>query len=293
MDIRPEGSSDAVLREDTLCTRPEINPEKVARTDGLDLLRFTLPVGETQVSHDAIFEVPFRLDHDGATDLPAIAPEALPGDVIDYVRPSRFCESDRLADFAWRQFGNVPTGWEQVKTVCTWVHEHVEYRFGAGRSDLTACNIFEQRYGVCRDFAHLTIALCRALNVPARYASGHLPDIGYDDPGSPMDFHAYTEVYLGGRWVPVDARYNVSRFGRVRVCHGLDAGDCAFLTSFGTVNLNQFQVWAYQIENGTGSTKTPVDLTQRLDGQTKVFHRLADRPPVPTPRDTPANHVAA
>jgi transglutaminase-like putative cysteine protease len=179
-----------------------------------------------------------------------------------------------LLPFAWQTFGSTENGWPRVHAVCDWVHNNIEYRFGSGEAVLSAMDIFQRRYGVCRDFAHLTIALCRSLNIPARYVTGHLPDIAYVDPGTPMDFHAYAEVYLGGRWFAVDARYNVPRIGRVKISHGLDAVDCAFGTSYGQVFLSQFEVWAYQIEAGTVALGDPIDLTKRLDGSLELRRRL-------------------
>jgi transglutaminase-like putative cysteine protease len=153
------------------------------------------------------------------------------------------------------------------------VHNNVEYRYLSGRADLSASEIVERRYGVCRDFAHTAIALCRTFNLPARYVTGHLPDIAYLDPGSAMDFHAYAEVYLGERWFPVDARYNVPRIGRVKISHGRDAADCAFGTTFGPVMLAHFEVWAYQVEAGTVMIGDPIDLSKRLDGTVEMRFR--------------------
>ena len=130
--------------------------------------------------------------------------------------------------------------------------------------------MIERRYGVCRDFAHAAIALCRAFNLPARYVTGHLPDIGYVDPGTPMDFHAYCEVYLGQEWLTFDPRYNVPRIGRVKVAHGSDAVDGAFATIYGEANLTHFEVWAYQVNPQQVSVGDPIDLSKRLDGSQTV-----------------------
>ena len=110
---------------------------------------------------------------------------------LRYTLPSRYCDSDKLMNFAWNHFGQIPHGLPRVQAICDWVHNNIEYRFASGRPDLSASEVIERRYGVCRDFAHAAIALCRAFNLPARYVTGHLPDIGYVDPGTPMDFHAY------------------------------------------------------------------------------------------------------
>jgi transglutaminase-like putative cysteine protease len=130
--------------------------------------------------------------------------------------------------------------------------------------------VIARGYGVCRDFSHVVIALCRTLNLPARYMTGHLPDIGWIDPGSPMDFHAYVEVYLDGSWCAYDARYNAPRIGRIRLACGLDAVDGAFSTIYGAADLSYFDVWAYQVPTGSVSVGDPLDLSIRLDGALEV-----------------------
>ena len=134
-----------------------------------------------------------------------------------------------------------------MQAICDWVHNNREYRYGSGRPDLSASEAIEQRYGVCRDFAHVVVALCRTFNLPARYVSGHLPDIGFVVSSHPEDFHAYCEVYLGGRWFTFDARFNAPRTGRIKLSHGLDAVDGAFATIYGEARLSYFEVWTYQV----------------------------------------------
>ncbi len=162
------------------------------------------------------------------------------------------------------------TGRTQVEAVCDWVHANIEYRFGSGSSEISAWDVLQRGYGVCRDFAHLAVALRRSLNLPARYVTGHLPDIGYVDPGSPMDFHAYFEVYLDGRLFTYDARFNLPRIGRVKVSCGLDAVDGAFATVYGPATLSYFEVWAYQVPLGEVTVGSPIDLSKRLDGTAEV-----------------------
>jgi transglutaminase-like putative cysteine protease len=194
----------------------------------------------------------------------------LPFELLRYTLPSRYCDSDKLMNLAWHQFGQVPHGLPRVQAICDWVHNHIEYRLLSGRPDLSASEVIERRYGVCRDFAHAAIALCRSFNLPARYVTGHLPDIGYVDPGTPMDFHAYFEVYLGQEWLTFDARYNVPRIGRVKVAHGADAVDGAFATIYGEAKLTHFEVWAYQVNPQEVSVGDPIDLSKRLDGHQAV-----------------------
>ncbi|MES1194885.1 MAG: transglutaminase-like domain-containing protein [Opitutus sp.] len=151
-----------------------------------------------------------------------------------------------------------------------WLHQNIEYRLMSGRSDRSAWDVLQRGYGVCRDFAHLAVALNRCFNLPARYVSGHLPDIGFLDPGTPMDFHAYAEVYLGGEWLAIDPRYHVPRIGRIKVSGGLDAVDCAFSTIYGAATLTYFEVWAYQVPRGAVGVGDPVDLGLRLDSDLTV-----------------------
>jgi transglutaminase-like putative cysteine protease len=225
--------------------------------------------GRNEIRHDALVAVSSLPDsRDGFGQLLPVG--QLPFELLRYTMPSRYCDSDKLMNFAWNQFGTVPHGLPRVQAICDWIHNNIEYRFMSGRSDLSASEVIERRYGVCRDFAHSAIALCRAFNLPARYVTGHLPDIGYVDPGTPMDFHAYCEVYLGHEWLTFDPRYNVPRIGRVKVAHGMDAVDAAFSTIYGQANLTHFDVWAYQVNPQEVSVGDPIDLSKRLDGSTTV-----------------------
>jgi transglutaminase-like putative cysteine protease len=173
-------------------------------------------------------------------------------------------------DFAWTKFGHAANGVERVRAICDWVHHNIEYRYGSGSPFISAWDVVERGYGVCRDLAHVGVALCRTFSLPTRYVSGHVPDIGVLDPGSPMDFHAYFEVFLGGHWHTFDARYNVPRIGRVKIAHGMDAIDSAFSTIYGEATLTEFQVWAYQIERSQVRVGDPVDLSKRLDGTAEL-----------------------
>jgi len=231
--------------------------------------RAVLQPGENIIHHDALVSVPSLPDNPEPTGLP-VPVYQLPPETLRYTLPSRYCDSDKLLDFAWRQFGHWLNGYDRVQAICDWVHNNIEYRFGSGSPELSAFDVFQRRHGVCRDFAHLVVALCRALNLPARYVTGHLPDIGFIDPGSPMDFHAYAEVYLGGKWWTYDARFNVPRIGRIKVSCGYDAVDCAFATVFGPAQMTAFDVWAYQVAPGTVTIGEEIDLSKRLDGTLEV-----------------------
>ncbi|HTI71168.1 MAG TPA: transglutaminase family protein [Candidatus Limnocylindria bacterium] len=227
--------------------------------------RSTLMPGRNEIRHDALVAVSSIPDTREIIG-PIIPVGELPSDLLRYTLPSRYCDSDKLMNFAWNQFGQVPHGLPRVQAICDWVHNNIEYRYMSGRPDLSASEVIERRYGVCRDFAHAAIALCRAFNLPARYVTGHLPDIGCIDPGSPMDFHAYCEVYLGQDWLTFDPRFNVPRIGRVKVAHGADAVDGAFATIYGEAIPTYFQVWAYQVNPREVSVGDPIDLSKRLDG---------------------------
>ena len=225
--------------------------------------------GRNEVRHDALVAVSSLPDNREIQG--NIMPVGLlPYELLHYTLPSRYCDSDKLMNFAWNQFGQIPHGLPRVQAICDWVYNNIEYRFGSGRPDLSASEVIARRHGVCRDFAHCVIALCRTFNLPARYVTGHLPDIGYLDSGTPMDFHAYCEVYLGQEWLTFDARYNIPRIGRVKVAHGADAVDGAFATIYGEANLTYFQVWAYQVDPRQVSVGDPVDLSKRLDGNQTV-----------------------
>ncbi len=227
--------------------------------------RAMLMPGRNEIRHDALVAVSSLPDGRPAPEhlLPV---DQLPAEFLRYTLPSRYCDSDKLMNFAWNQFGHVPHGLPRVQAICDWVHQNIEYRFGSGRPDLSASEVIHRRHGVCRDFAHAAIALCRAFNLPARYVTGHLPDIGFLDPGSPMDFHAYSEVYLGHDWFTFDARFNVPRIGRVKLAHGADAVDGAFATIYGHAVPSHFEVWAYQVNPQRVSVGDPIDLSRRLDG---------------------------
>ena len=168
--------------------------------------------------------------------------------------------------FASDRFDACPPGAQTVRAICDWVHLNIEYRFGSGSPHITASETVSRGYGVCRDFAHTVAALCRTFNIPARYATSHLPDIAAQDSGLPMDFHANVEVYLDHRWFAVDARFAGPRIGRVRIACGMDAAETALSTLYGNVDLVNFEVWNYQIDPAHVTLHDPVDATQRLDG---------------------------
>jgi transglutaminase-like putative cysteine protease len=230
--------------------------------------RALLGLGPTMIEHDALVEVNSHPDNYGFT--PRVIPlSKMPREVLRYTMPSRYCDSDNVTEFANDQFGKLPAGIERVQGICDWVHNHIEYRFGSGLANISASQILERRYGVCRDFAHVAITLCRVFDLPTRYVTGHLPDIGRTSSGSAMDFHAYFEVFLG-EWFTYDARFNSPRIGRIKVAHGLDAVDGAIATLYGEAPLQDFKVWAYQVNPKVVAVGDSVDLSKRLDGTLEV-----------------------
>jgi len=245
---------------------------------GNQLYRVSLGRGTHCFRHDAIVTVSALPDNHGLPPSKPLSPSELPTDILRYTMPSRYCDSDKLVNFAWEKFGQVENGLPRVNAISQWLHDNIEYRYCSGRADLSAWDVLQRGYGVCRDFAHLAIALNRTFNIPARYVTGHLPDIGFPDPNNHMDFHAYAEVYVGGNWYTTDARFHVPRIGRIKVSCGQDAVDGAFSTIYGGAWLSYFQVWAYQVARGTVGVGDPLDFSKRLDNQLTV---ITD-PPVST-----------
>jgi transglutaminase-like putative cysteine protease len=268
-ELKPRLEGRVLVMQEKLSLGIGLPPYEFQYSHGNITYRSTFMPGRNEIRHDALVGVsslPDGREIQGAI----LTVGQLPFELLRYTLPSRYCDSDKLLNFAWNHFGQLPHGLPRVQAICDWVHNNIEYRFASGRPDLSASEFIERRYGVCRDFAHSAIALCRAFNLPARYVIGHLPDIGYVDPGTPMDFHAYCEIYLGQEWFTFDPRYNVPRIGRVKVAHGSDAVDGAFATIYGEANLTHFEVWAYQVNPQEVSVGDPIDLSKRLDGNQTV-----------------------
>ena len=207
--------------------------------------RFTAPVGDLALWADSTIEVSGERDPVYA-DAREIPPSELPDECLVYLLGSRYCETDRLSQIAWDLFQNVPPGWGRVQAICDFAHNHIKFNYQAARSTRTAYEAFQERTGVCRDFAHLAVALIRCMNIPARYVNGYLGDIGVPIV-DPMDFSAWIEVYLGGRWMTFDPRNNIPRIGRIVVARGRDAADIPLINSFGPHWLKSFRVWAYEL----------------------------------------------
>jgi len=180
-------------------------------------------------------------------DAEQVRVERLPEEALVFLLASRFCDSDRLLDLAWTLFGETPPGWARVQAICDFVHQHIAFGYEHARVTRTASEAYQERCGVCRDFAHLGVAFCRALNIPARYCTGYLSDLGTPLPHPPGDFAAWFEAYLGGRWLTFDPRNNAPRVGRILLARGRDAADVAITTTFGPNTLQGFRVWTDEI----------------------------------------------
>ncbi len=243
LNVHPERAHD-VLQGDAITVQPALPITDYLDVFGNRCARVSVPHGVQQVR---LFNRATVQDS-GLPDpqhwqAPQHNPQDLPHHTLHYLLPSRYCEVDsHLLNFAWAQFGQGPTGWGRVQAVCDFVHQHLQFNYGAARANRTAAEGFAERTGVCRDFAHLAVTLCRALNIPARYATGYLGDIGIPPVPYPMDFSAWFEVFLGGQWHTFDARHNTPRIGRVVIARGRDAGDVPITMSFGAHQLLNFSV---------------------------------------------------
>jgi transglutaminase-like putative cysteine protease len=201
---------------------------------------------------------PFRLTTDATINDSGVREQAvptagqhpvqeLPAETLVYLLGSRYCETDKMSQFAWERFSKGPTGWARVQEICDFVHGHIQFGYQFASPTKTAWEVFNERRGVCRDFAHLAITLCRCMNIPARYCTGYLGDIGVPKDPSPMDFAGWFEAYLGGAWHTFDARNNVPRTGRILIAQGRDAADVAITTTFGPNVLKSFRVWTDEV----------------------------------------------
>lgn len=214
--------------------------------------RIVAAPGRVRIATDAIV-------NDGGLPDPVVrgagqAPvENLPHETLVFLLPSRFCESDRLLDLAWSLFGEEAPGWARVQAICDFVHRRIAFGYEHARPTRTACEAYEEARGVCRDYAHLAVAFCRALNIPARYCTGYLGDVGTSPPYPPGDFAAWFEAFLDGRWYTFDPRNNVPRVGRVLLARGRDAADVAMTTTFGPNTLESFRVWTEEVADGNTS----------------------------------------
>lgn len=204
--------------------------------------RLTIPSGGIAISCGFVIEDSFEPDPvvPDARQLPL---EELPDTALLYLLASRYCETDKLSDVAWSLFGNVGPGWTMVQAIVEFVHNHIRFDYAFARPTKTAADVYQERVGVCRDYAHLAVALCRCMNIPARYCTGYLGDMDLPAIVGDMDFSAWFEAYLDGTWYVFDARHNRPRRGRILMARGRDAADAALTTTFGPVTLSRFEVY--------------------------------------------------
>jgi transglutaminase-like putative cysteine protease len=240
------GRAGDLLRPDSIIVEPHVASREYTDTFGNRCTRLISPAGVTRLKTGTIVHDSGEADavNRDAREVPV---QELPDEVLRYLAGSRYCEVDKLGSFAWSQFGGVKPGWTRVQTIFDFVHDHLEFGYPHARPTRTAAEGLEERLGVCRDFTHLSIALCRAMNIPARYCNGYLGDIGVPPDPAPMDFNAWAEVYLDGRWYTFDARHNTPRIGRIVVARGLDAADIPMIHTFGPHCLQEFTVISEEI----------------------------------------------
>jgi transglutaminase-like putative cysteine protease len=270
LNLQPRPDRTHAVVFEALSLGDGLRAESFEDMHGNRVWRVKLSPGTNCFRHDAIVATTSQPDNAGLAAVAPLPPDQLPANLLRYTLPSRYCDSDKLTQFAWDKFGQIEHGLPRVHAISAWVHRNIEYRYGSGRPDLSAWDVLQRGYGVCRDFAHLAVALNRTFNLPTRYVTGHLPDIGVPDPDGHMDFHAYAEVYVGGNWFTTDARFHVPRIGRIKISCGLDAVDGAFSTIYGAATLSYFQVWAYQVPRGTVGVGDPIDFSKRLDNLTVI-----------------------
>jgi transglutaminase-like putative cysteine protease len=236
-----------LLRADRLLTEPQVPLDPYTDGFGNTCTRLVAPAGGIRLTADGLI-------HDSGLRDPVFPQaqehpvEALPHDTLVYLLGSRYCETERLMDEAWRLFGHLAPGWSRVQAVCDFAHQHIQFGYHFARPTKTAAEAYAERQGVCRDYAHLAITLLRCLNIPARYCTGYLGDIGVPVVDAPMDFAGWLEAYIGGAWHTFDPRNNEPRIGRIVIARGRDAADVAISTAFGPNTLQVFRVWTDEVK---------------------------------------------
>lgn len=247
LEIHADRQAD-IKRQTRVLTSPSVPSSVYNDRYGNACRRFVAPGGSFRILYDAVIEDSGEPDEVNmlARETPV---DELPPDALGYLLGSRYCETDHLASMAWNLFGNMPPGWARVQAIVDYVHNRLSFGYGYARPTRTAAQAHEEQVGVCRDFAHLAITLCRCMNIPARYVNGYLGDIGVPEDPAPMDFSAWMEVFLDGKWYTFDPRHNIPRIGRVVIARGRDATDVPLLHSFGPHRLELFKVWTYEQES--------------------------------------------
>lgn len=245
LNIHYSRASDLIRPDHLICT-PSTPVSSYRDGFGNWCTRLVAPQGQLRLTADALVRdsglpepvVPHARQHEVAD---------LPEETLVYLLGSRYCETDRLSDVAWKRFSGTAPGWPRVQAICDFVNSHLSFGYEHASSSKTALEAYETGKGVCRDYAHLAITFCRCMNIPARYCTGYLGDIGVPPPHGPMDFSGWFEAYLDGHWYTFDARNNVPRIGRILIARGRDAADVAISTAFGENTLKSFKVWTDEV----------------------------------------------
>ncbi len=251
LNIHPSREQDLV-EPDQLTVSPGVPVEQFRDVYGNRSCRFLAPEGELRLSNSTLIRDPGEPERPNyhAREVPV---QELPAETLPYLMNSRYCEVDLLSPVAAELFGGLPRGYQRVQAICGWVYNKVTFGYPFARPTRTALDVYTERVGVCRDFQHLAVTFCRALNIPARYVTGYLGDIGVPLSPDAMDFSAWFQAYLEDRWWTFDARHNFPRIGRVLMAVGRDATDVAITTSFGRADLTKFEVTSHEVSESNGA----------------------------------------
>jgi len=261
LTVHPSRAGDLVSLHE-IAFSPALKQRSYLDCFGNVCTRVLAPAGRLEIANDFILRDSGKAD-EVATFAPQVDPDRLPDEALQFLLPSRYCDIEALSDLAWSLFANTRPGWQRVQAICDYVHDRISFGYQHARCDRTAWQGHCERTGVCRDFAHLAVSLCRCMNIPARYCTGYLGDIGVPKDPAPMDFSAWFEVFLGGKWYAFDARHNIPRIGRIVIARGRDAADVAISTSFGSAKLVKFQVVTDEIAETRAFRRSLQPLAQR------------------------------
>jgi transglutaminase-like putative cysteine protease len=245
--VHPSRQAD-LRTEERLVVEPDIPITEFTDLYGNRCARVFAPAGNIRFTLEALIEDSGKHD-DQAPDAIQHPVQELPSDTLPFLLTSRYCEVDKLSDIAWQLFGSTAPGWPRVKAICDWVHNHITFGYHFADASKSAFDVYNDPRGVCRDFSHLALAFCRCMNIPARYVTGYMGDIGVPVV-LPMDFSGWFEVFLGGRWYTFDARHNIPRIGRIVMARGRDAADVALTTNFGRAILKKFFIISDEMPDG-------------------------------------------
>ncbi|WP_439370988.1 transglutaminase-like domain-containing protein [Bradyrhizobium sp. DASA03120] len=252
LNMHPSRQADIIGRE-TVVAEPDVPIRFYHDGFGNVCGRLMAPAGGVTLKGSALVR-DSGLPDEVMPDAQQIPIEELPNELLLYLMPSRYCETDKLTDIAWSLFGKTEPGWQRVSAITAFVHRHVTFGYEHAHHMKSAHDVYEQKTGVCRDFAHLAVALCRCMGIPARYCTGYMGDIGIPPEPFPMDFSGWFQVWLSGRWFTFDARHNTPRIGRILMATGRDAADVALSTSFGRMELRKFEVVSEEVVGAAVAT---------------------------------------